>query len=146
MDGKVRILMVDDDTDLVDIVRSVLVAAGYDFYPAYSAKECLETIEQVKPDLIILDVMMEDLVAGFRVVNYLRNFDEHPENRRFAHVPILMQTSIQQRTKMRFSQDAGSRLLPIDAFLEKPVKPRVLLDTIASLLQKAAGTAANTGK
>ncbi|HOI09485.1 MAG TPA: response regulator [Myxococcota bacterium] len=137
MDKKPRILMVDDDVDLVDIVRSVLVASGYEFFSAGSAKECLETIDGVRPDLIILDVMMEDVVAGFRVVNHLRNFDENPQSRRWEHVPIMMMTSIQQRTKMRFSQDAGSRLLPIDAFLEKPVKPRVMLDTIAALLAKA---------
>lgn len=142
MDRKARILMVDDDVDLVDIVRSVLLASGYEFFSAGSAKECLETIDAVRPDLIILDVMMEDVVAGFRVVNYLRNFDENPQSRRYEHVPILMMTSIQQRTKMRFSQDAGSRLLPIDAFLEKPVKPRVLLDTVAALLRQAADDAA----
>ena len=87
-------------------------------------------------DLLILDVMMEDLVAGFRVVNQLRNFDAFPQNRKYEKVPILMMTSIQQQTRMKFSQDAGSRLLPIDAFLEKPVKPRALLQKISELLNR----------
>ena len=133
---KARIFMVDDDTDLVDIVRSVLESAGYEFYSASSATEALEQLEAVNPDLIILDVMMEDLVAGFRVVNHLRNFEQYPQNRRYEKVPILMMTSIQQQTRMKFSQDAGSRLLPIDAFLEKPVKPRVLLEKISELLRR----------
>ncbi|HOU52979.1 MAG TPA: response regulator [Myxococcota bacterium] len=137
MEGKkARIFMVDDDTDLVDIVRSVLESAGYEFLSASSATEALDQLDSVNPDLIILDVMMEDLVAGFRVVNHLRNFDQYPQNRRYEQVPILMMTSIQQQTRMKFSQDAGSRLLPIDAFLEKPVKPRVLLEKIAELLRR----------
>jgi len=133
---KARIFMVDDDTDLVDIVRSVLESAGYEFFSASSATEALEQLDAVNPDLIILDVMMEDLVAGFRVVNHLRNFEQYPQNRRYEKVPILMMTSIQQQTRMKFSQDAGSRLLPIDAFLEKPVKPRVLLEKISELLRR----------
>ena len=128
--------MVDDDTDLVDIVRSVLEAAGYEFASAASATEALDIVDTVAPDLIILDVMMEDLVAGFRVVNQLRNFDAFPQNRKYEKVPILMMTSIQQQTRMKFSQDAGSRLLPIDAFLEKPVKPRALLQKISELLNR----------
>jgi CheY-like chemotaxis protein len=135
MDRKARIFMVDDDIDLVDVVRSVLEAAGYGFESASSATEAMEILPGAHPDLIILDVMMEDLVAGFRVVNFLRNYDENPQNRRFEKVPILMQTSIQQKTKMKFSQDVGSRLLPIDAFLEKPVKPRALLEKIGELLE-----------
>jgi len=136
MDGKKKIYMVDDDVDLVDVVKWVLEARGYDFVSAGSAEEAMRCVADVNPDLIILDVMMEDVVAGFRVVSFLRDLEAHPENRRFSKVPILMMTSIQQKTKMRFSDDAGSRLLPIDAFLEKPVKPQVLLDTIARLLEK----------
>jgi CheY-like chemotaxis protein len=136
MDRKARIFMVDDDTDLVDIVRSVLEAAGYEFASASSAAEALEIIDGIAPNLIILDVMMEDLVAGFRVVNQLRNFEAFPQNKKYEGVPILMMTSIQQQTRMKFSQDAGSRLLPIDAFLEKPVKPRALLEKISELLHR----------
>lgn len=134
MEKKPRIFMVDDDTDLVQVVHWVLEAEGFAFASANSAKEALEKLDEVEPDLIILDVMMEDVVAGFRVVNALRNFEDHPDARKYAKVPILMLTSIQQRTKMKFSQDTGSNLLPIDAFLEKPVKPKALLEKIRELL------------
>ena len=136
MEKKAKIFMVDDDTDLVQVVKWVFEAEGYEFASANSAKEALEVIDRVNPDLIILDVMMEDIVAGFRVVAALRNFEQNPQNRKYEHIPILMLTSIQQRTKMRFSQDAGSKLLPIDAFMEKPVRPKELLDKVASLLKK----------
>jgi len=96
----------------------------------------LENVDNVNPDLIILDVMMEDVVAGFRVLNALRNGDDAARNARYAKVPILMFTSIQQRTKMKFSQDAGTALLPTDAFVEKPVQPKLLLEKVAELLNK----------
>jgi CheY-like chemotaxis protein len=134
MDEKKKIYMVDDDADLVDAVKWVLEARGYAFASAASGEEAIANLDAVKPDLVILDVMMEDVVAGFRVVSYLRDVEAHPENRKYANLPILMMTSIQQKTKMRFSDDAGSRLLPIDAFLEKPVKPQLLLETLARLL------------
>ena len=136
MSKKAKIFMVDDDIDLVLVVKSVFEAEGYEFVSANSAKEALEKIDGVSPDLIILDVMMEDVVAGFRVVNVLRNFEENPQNKKYESVPILMLTSVQQRLKMKFSGDAGSKLLPIDSFLEKPVKPRALLAKVAQLLKK----------
>jgi CheY-like chemotaxis protein len=136
MEKKARIFMVDDDGDLIQVAKLVFEAEGYEFHSAASAKEAIETIEAVNPDLVILDVMMEDIVAGFRVVNLLRNFDENPQNRKFEKLPILMMSSVQQRTKMKVAQDAGTRLLPIDSFLEKPVKPKVLLDKVAELLKK----------
>jgi len=134
MSAAKKIYMVDDDKDLVDVVRWVLEAKGYTVASAGTAEEAMAHMADVSPDLVILDVMMEDVVAGFRVVSFLRDYEAHPENAAFASVPILMMTSIQQKTKMKFADDAGSRLLPIDAFLEKPVKPQVLLDTIARLL------------
>ncbi|MBM4395367.1 MAG: response regulator [Deltaproteobacteria bacterium] len=134
MDGKHRVFIVDDDQDLVEIMRSVMEAAGYEVVTAGSAREAMERMEAASPHVILLDVMMEDTVAGFRVVNFLRDFETYPQNRKYEKIPIMMLTSIQQRTGMKFSQDAGSRLLPIDAFIEKPIKPRALLDRVAQLL------------
>jgi CheY-like chemotaxis protein len=131
-----RIFMIDDDEDLVGVFQCVLEAEGYEFAAASSAAEGLARLDAVRPDLIILDVMLEDVAAGFRVVHALRDFDAHPANRRYAAVPILVLTGVQQRTKMRFSQDAGTPRLPVDAFVEKPVKPRTLLQKIAELLEK----------
>ena len=135
-ENKAKIFMVDDDADLVMIVRSVFLTEGYEFDSANSAKEALEKLDDVNPDLMILDVMMEDMVAGFRVVNALRDFTANPKNKKYENMPILMLTSVQQRTKMKFSEDAGSQLLPIDAFVEKPVKPKDLLEKVAQLLKK----------
>ena len=67
-----RLMMIDDDVNLVNVFKLVCTAKGYEFFSAHSAAEALETIPEVEPDLIILDVIMEDFVAGFRVVSELR--------------------------------------------------------------------------
>ncbi len=131
---KRTIFMVDDDSYLVEVARCVFEAEGYAFASAHSANEALAIIDGINPDLIIADVMMEDVLAGFRLVNTLR---QDPERKaRYAHVPIVMFTSIEQRTKMRFSVDLTNRSLPIDAFLEKPVQIKVLIETVSQVLAK----------
>jgi CheY-like chemotaxis protein len=135
MTGKKKILMIDDDVNLVNVVRMVLQVKGYDFESAFSAAEGLEKIKQFNPDLIILDVIMEDFVAGFRVVSELRTAEPGTVYSAFAHIPILMLTSVTEKTSVTFSDKVGTALLPVDAFIEKPVKPAHLLQKIEELLE-----------
>jgi len=131
-----KLLMIDDDVNLVNVFRLVCEAKGYEFHSAGSAVEGLAAIEAVEPDLIILDVIMEDFVAGFRVVNELR---ANPSSRyvRFSRVPIVMLTSVTSKTQLDFAERVGTALLPVDAFVEKPVKPSEMLATIESVLARA---------
>lgn len=133
-----KILMIDDDVNLVDVFKLVCEAKGFEFAAAYSASEGLEKIKQVKPDLIILDVIMEDFVAGFRVVSELRTGNPDSEFSAFAKIPILMLTSVTSKTNLDFSERVGTALLPVDAFMEKPVRPAELLAKIEELLAKVA--------
>lgn len=132
------ILMIDDDVNLVSVFRLVCEAQGYAFHSAGSAVEGLAAVEAIGPDLIILDVIMEDFVAGFRVVNELR---ANPASRyaRFAHVPIIMLTSVTTKTQLDFAERVGTALLPVDAFVEKPVKPAEMLAMIDRVLSRAKG-------
>jgi CheY-like chemotaxis protein len=132
-----KILMIDDDANLVNVFRLVCQSRGYEFHSAASAVQGLSAIEAVEPDLIILDVIMEDFVAGFRVVNELR---ANPASRlaRFSLVPIIMLTSVTSKTQVDFAERVGTALLPVDAFVEKPVKPAEMLATIESVLARAA--------
>jgi CheY-like chemotaxis protein len=129
-----KILMIDDDANLINVFRVVCQAKGFEFEAAYSASEGLEKIKEVNPDLIILDVIMEDFVAGFRVVSELRTGGPDSEFSAFANIPILMLTSVTSRTDLNFSKRVGTALLPVDAFIEKPVKPAVILAKIEELL------------
>ena len=142
-----KILMIDDDANLVSVFRLVCESQGYEFHSAGSAVEGLAAIEASPPDLVILDVIMEDFVAGFRVVNELR---ANPDSRyaRFSRIPIIMLTSVTTKTQLDFAERVGTALLPVDAFVEKPVKPAEMLAMIESVLARSAadaGAAAGEG-
>jgi two-component system response regulator VicR len=141
MDTKRRILMIDDDRSLVSVFRLVFEAKGYEFHAAHSAGEALEVLPRVDPDLILLDVIMEDFVAGFRVLSELRASPASPLAR-YASVPIVMLTSVTSKTQVDFGERVGTALLPVDAFVEKPVKPAALLALVEAKLSGAASGAA----
>ena len=129
------ILMIDDDINLVKVFKDFFEAKGYHFKSAYSASEGLKKIKETNPDLIILDVIMEDFVAGFRIVTELRTEKPESEYSAFTKIPILMLTSVTSQTTINFKDRVGTALLPVDAFLEKPVKPAELLSKVEELLE-----------
>lgn len=134
MEQKKKILMIDDDVNLVNVIKLVLEAKSYEFAAAYSAAEGLTKITEFNPDLIILDVIMEDFVAGFRVVSELRTGGPDSKYAAYSNIPILMLTSVTAKSNVNFSDKVGTALLPVDAFIEKPVKPAELLGKIQELL------------
>lgn len=135
MRTKNKILMIDDDVNLVNVIKLVLESKGYIFNCAYSAAEGMTKIKEFCPDLIILDVIMEDFVAGFRVVSQLRTCDENSEYFQYSDIPILMLSSVTTKTNLDFEHKVGTALLPVDAFIEKPVKPAELLKKIEELIE-----------
>lgn len=136
MEHKKKILMIDDDVNLAGVFKLVFETKGFDFYAAHSASEGLQRIKEVNPDLIILDVIMEDFVAGFRVVSELRTADPNSEYSNYSDIPILMLTSVTSKTDVNFSERVGTALLPVDAFIEKPVKPTELISKVEDLIGK----------
>jgi hydrogenase maturation protease len=134
-----KILIVEDTPDMALAVRMPLEANGYQVFHALSGQAGLEMVKQVKPDLIILDVMMETTTAGFQVSLQLRSPDPHSEYAEFRHVPILILTAIHTTTSLRFGPDEA--YLPVDDFVEKPIDPDVLLDKVKSLIGSAEESA-----
>jgi len=125
-----RILLVDDDPDFISAVKIILENAGYDCYTAHSAKEGIQLVQQIKPNLILLDIMMEDISAGFRFVRELRQVkDKVAKN----SIPILIISSIQKVTGFNLKERVGSPICPADDFLEKPVEPEILLKQIRKM-------------
>lgn len=131
-----RILIIDDDDDLVQAMRLPLESAGYKVSRAASGDEGLRQVKEVKPHLIILDVMMDTTTAGFQVSLALRNPEPSSEYAAYRHVPILMITAIHTTTPLRFGPDKD--YLPVDAFLEKPIEPEALLEQVRKHLVKQA--------
>jgi len=121
-----KILVVDDDPDITYAVSLFLKKAGHDVQTASSRGEGMTALATWKPDLMILDVMMEQPDDGIAMAQQLR--------REGNRVPIVMLTSVGKVTGMSFDRD--SDLVPVDAFFEKPVKPDELLRTLSELLKK----------
>ncbi len=126
-----RILIIDDDPDVVLALRMPLESAGYDVYDAHSQESGLEAVEKIKPDLIILDVMMDTHTAGFQLAQKLHGPAAKDE---FKSIPILMLTAVHQTTPLRFAPDED--YLPVDGFIEKPIDPQALINEIKRLLSK----------
>jgi CheY-like chemotaxis protein len=134
--AKEKILIIDDDDDIVYTMRLPLEAAGYQVFRAASSEEGLQKVKKVHPNLILLDVMMDSTTAGFQVSLTLRSSDPASEYAAYRNIPILMITAIHTTTPLRFAPDKD--YLPVDAFLEKPIDPKVLLDQVRKHLGKSA--------
>ena len=129
-----KILMIDDDPDILTAIRIPLEASGHEFFEARSGEEGLEKIKEIDPDLIILDVMMETATEGFQMSLKLRDRSPDSEYAAYRDIPILMLTAIHTTTPLRFTPDED--YLPVDAFLDKSADPDQLLAKVDELLKK----------
>ncbi|MCK5120114.1 MAG: response regulator [Candidatus Latescibacteria bacterium] len=127
-----KILIVDDDPDVVEAMKLTLEASGYEVFEASNGKEGLEKVKEVNPDLLILDVMMDSDTEGFQVSYKLKT--PEPEYAAYAKLPILMVTAIGKMKGMQFSPKKDEGFLPVDDFVEKPIQPRVLLEKVKTLI------------
>ena len=129
-----KILLVDDDIDIAADISKILSEKGYEVTEAHSAAEALKKVLAVRPDLIILDIMMETDTAGFEFAGQLRSSRATSRYREVSAVPIIMLTAINQRTNSRFSLDDRESFLPgINDFLTKPINFDSLLGKVSKL-------------
>ncbi len=131
-----KILIIDDDPDIVEAMRMPLEANDYEVIVASSGSEGLQKAKDQIPDLIILDVMMETDTEGFHVAYELRDYGEDSEYKKCREIPILMITAISQQKRMEFSPEKDDSFLPVDDFIEKPIQPQDLLEKVAGFLGK----------
>lgn len=123
--GEKTILLVDDDDVFVEAVTAVL-EGQYSVRRAANGTEGLQMISEERPDLVILDVMMDFLSEGFEVARKLR---KDPET---ADLPIIMLTGVDQVYNVRMEVDES--WVPCDKYLEKPVAPGELIQHVAEVL------------
>lgn len=130
-----KILIVDDDKDLVETITHVLKTKQYNVSVAYSGSEGLKKLLEVKPDLMVLDIMMEHDTAGFEIAYQIRDKRETSRYREVRNVPIIMLTAINQVTNSRFSLNEQESFLPeVNDFMTKPVNIDELLEKIGSII------------
>jgi CheY-like chemotaxis protein len=129
-----RILVIDDDPDIVTAVTLALTSAGHQVVAANSGKEGLEKIQAEKPELIILDVMMETHTEGFQLALKLHSPDPASELKQFKNIPILMLTAIHSTTPLHYEPDID--YLPVDLFVDKPIDPDDLINKVSWVLAR----------
>lgn len=126
-----KILIIDDDADMVEAMQVVLKTKNYQVSCAKSGQEGLKKVEADKPDLIILDVMMETGDKGFEVARELKG------NPKSKNIPILMLTALKEKTGFDFKDESQDETwLPVDDYVEKPLKPQELLAKVENLLKR----------
>ena len=124
-----KILIVDDDPDMVEAGRMVLEREGYEVSSAPNVVDGMRAVEEYAPDLLILDVMMEEPDDGLRMARDLR--------RKGHTLPILMLTSVNQALGIHIGADP--EIVPVDDFQEKPADPVALVQKVRKLLEGKAG-------
>lgn len=124
------ILLVDDDVDFVDITQSILEANGYEARCATDLPSARRQVQQERPDLIITDLMMEALDAGFSFAREVK------ADARLAGVPVILMTSVSRQLGLDFRPRSAEDLsaMGVDAYFDKPAQPNALLAKIAELL------------
>ena len=126
-----KILIVDDDKDLAMTLNKILSSQGYTVVESYSGSGGLKKLLEEKPDLIILDVMMESDTAGFEVASMIRNPRSYSNYKEHRDVPIILLTAINQVTNSRFSLDEDESFLKnINEFCTKPIDPDDLIEKV----------------
>jgi DNA-binding response OmpR family regulator len=116
------ILVVEDEITTLKLIKMVLQREGYQIVTATSGAEGLRKAEELKPDLVILDIVLPGM-DGFHVCQHLR------KNPQTAHLPVIMFSSLDRPADQRHAFEAGS-----DDYITKPVKLAELLDKVRAAL------------
>lgn len=129
MNESPEILVIDDDPGFVTAMRPVLESKGYQVVAACNRKEAMKELKKRKPDVIVLDIMMEKITDGFDICYKLKRDPEMKD------IPVLVVSSITEETGFKFSPATDGEYFEADDFMEKPVTPTVLLERIEKLLR-----------
>ncbi len=133
-DSAPLILLVDDDVDFLEINRLILEPQGYRVLGCSNPDEAWRQMEREKPSLVITDLMMNNLDAGF---SFSRRIKDDP---RFHDVPVVIATAVSSEQGFDFRPRTPEELaaMCVDAYFDKPIRPPVLLAKVAELLRRPA--------
>jgi CheY-like chemotaxis protein len=128
-----KILVIDDDPDFRAAVTPILKSALYEVVMASNPKEAKEQIFKEKPDLILLDIMMDSLFDGFSLCHAIKTSKEFKD---FNNTPVIFVSAVKEiaGSRFQFKSDEEGMAGP-DDYIDKPVKPDDLLARIAKLLK-----------
>ncbi|MDD4879411.1 MAG: response regulator [Candidatus Omnitrophica bacterium] len=125
-----RILIVDDDTDFVEACQNMLEAAGYEVECETAFENALDKIRETGPDLLLLDILMENKVIGFDIA------DAISRDEKLRHIPVIFLTGYFRRSNTaERDNESLKRRGNVLSIIDKPVKPNVLLEAIKQALE-----------
>jgi len=133
MNEKPKILIIEDDIDLVESIKKLLETKGFNSIITYDPEDGNVKLKQERPDIIILDVMFgsKGETKGFDFARKIKN------DKLYADIPILMISAINtQEPFFSFSPETDGEYLPVDCFLDKPIQPDELFSKIEDLLKQ----------
>jgi two-component system alkaline phosphatase synthesis response regulator PhoP len=126
-----RILVVDDDPDVLEAIGIALEANGYEVVTANDGLEGLDKLKDERPDLMILDLLMPKM-DGFEVCKELKD----PRRAKYAHIPIIILSSVREEaSRRRYELETGLQL-DVDDYVEKPIEHTILLERVKKILKK----------
>lgn len=127
------ILIVDDDFDFVQINKLILESQGYAVLCAYDQNEALGLLRDQTPDLIMTDLMMKSIDAGFAFTKTLK------KDERLRNIPVIIATSVSSQMGFDFhpKTPADMAAMGVDAYFDKPIPAPSLLQAVRDLLAKA---------
>lgn len=123
-----KILVIDDDPDFRYVLRTVLEGEDFEVETAATGEEGINKALDTEPDLVILDVIMEKDLEGFEVARALR--EEH----NLRELPIVILTNVHNVREVPYRFTPDEKYLPVDVFLDKPIEPEALVETVQEVL------------
>lgn len=135
-----KLLIIDDDPDFVDGIKSILEAADYQVEAVYNPQDGFEALKSKKYDLLLLDIMMGRGAEGVMVARKIR------KDPTLREMPVLIITGIREQIAFLFPGGAvHPGFVPVDELVEKPVEPAFLLERVSNLLHAAEARRAQAG-
>ena len=126
-----KILVVDDDPDIRDVLEALLEGEGFDVVLANDGEQALEAIKKESPDLMMLDLLMP-VMDGFAVCKQLQD----PRWSKWKNMPVLILTSVREEVSQRRYELETGLSLNVDDYVEKPIDPDVVIDRVKKLLAR----------
>ncbi len=118
-----KIVCIEDEPEMIDLVRLILGRRGFELIGAVGGREGLETVRQVKPDLVLLDLMMPDM-DGWEIYQHMKADEE------LRHIPVIIVTAKAQS----IDKVLGLHIAKVDDYITKPFGPQELIDSVNRVL------------
>jgi len=122
-ESKKSVVCIEDEPEMIDLIKLILGRKGFELAGAMGGREGLELIRRIKPDLVLLDLMMPDM-DGWEVYQQLKSDDE------LKHIPVIIVTAKAQS----IDKVLGLHIAKVDDYVTKPFGPQELLQSIEKVL------------